>query len=157
MEEFFLKAANAAPERSFLLGGSGWDDKALPSNVRNLGHVYTADHNRFNSSPLAVLNIARDSMARYGYSPATRVFEAAGAGACVLSDAWEGMSEFFEPEVEILVAKNGEEVAELLAELTPARARRIGDAARRRALAEHTYTHRAGKVEAALSELALLV
>src|SRR4051812_8829373 len=86
VEQFFLSAAQALPTRTFLLGGNGWDDKQMPSNVRALGHVYTHEHNAFNCTPLAVLNISRESMARYGFSPATRVFEAAGAGACLITD-----------------------------------------------------------------------
>ena len=150
VEEFFLKAAALTPERRFLLGGNGWGDKPLPENVRNLGHVYTRDHNAFNCTPQAVLNISRESMARYGFSPATRVFEAAGAGACLLTDAWVGIELFLEPEREVLVASSGEEVAEKLRELDPERARRIGQAARRRVLSEHTYAHRAAQVESIL-------
>jgi spore maturation protein CgeB len=150
VEEFFLRTAAALPERSFLLGGNGWHDKPLPPNVRNLGHVYTADHNGFNSTPLAVLNISRESMARYGFSPATRVFEAAGAAACLITDAWEGIEQFFEPGRELLVANSGDEVVELLQRFDRMQARGLGLAAYRRALAEHTYTHRAEQVEAAL-------
>src|SRR3712207_9378582 len=64
------------------------------ANVLYAGHVYTRDHNAFNCTPMAVLNISRESMARYGFSPATRVFEAAGAGACLITDAWEGIELF---------------------------------------------------------------
>ncbi len=155
VDEFFLRAAELAPERSFLLGGSGWDDRALPPNVRNLGHVSTRDHNALNATPLAVLNVSRESMAANGFSPATRVFEAAGAGACLITDAWEGIELFLEPGEEVLVARDGAEVAALVGELDPERARAIGDAARRRVLAEHTYAHRAVEVERLLeSELA---
>jgi len=150
VEEFFLAAAAALPERTFLLGGSGWGDKPMPANVRYLGHVYTRDHNAFNRTPQAVLNISRESMARYGFSPATRVFEAAGAGACLITDHWEGIELFLEPGREVLVARDGAEVAERLRDLTPERARRIGEAARRRVLAEHTYAHRAAQVESIL-------
>ncbi|MEA2603855.1 MAG: hypothetical protein QOF89_4847 [Acidobacteriota bacterium] len=150
VEEFFLKAAAQCPERRFLLGGSGWADKPMPPNVNYLGHVYTRDHNAFNVTPLAVLNISRESMARYGFSPATRVFEAAGAGACLITDAWEGIEMFLEPEREVLVAADGGEVAARLRELDPETARRIGRAARRRILAEHTYAHRAAQVESVL-------
>jgi len=97
VEEFFLRAAAAQPDRTFLLGGSGWGDKPMPPNVRYAGHVYTADHNAFNSTPTAVLNINRESMARYGFSPPTRVFEAAGAGACLMTDDWEGIELFLDP------------------------------------------------------------
>lgn len=151
VEEFFLDAAAKLPEKTFLLGGNGWADKPMPSNVRYLGHVYTRDHNAFNCTPLAVLNISRESMARYGFSPATRVFEAAGAGACLITDEWVGIEMFLEPGREVLVARDGAQVAEHLRELTPGRARRIGEAARRRVLAEHTYAHRAAQVETVLS------
>lgn len=143
VEQFFLEPAARLPQRRFLLGGAGWDDKPKSANVHWLGHVGTADHNAFNVSPMAVLNISRDSMADNGFSPATRVFEAAGAGACLITDAWVGVELFLKPEEEILVARDGDDVARLLAELTPARARAIGDAALRRVRAEHTYDHRA--------------
>jgi spore maturation protein CgeB len=152
VERFFIYPAQTLPERQFVLGGNGWNDKALPSNVCRLGHVYTTEHNRFNCTCLAVLNVARESMARYGFSPATRIFEAAGAAACILSDKWDGIEQFFEPGRELLVASDGPEVVELLRELTPETARRIGQAARRRALAKHTYQQRAEAVEAALEE-----
>jgi spore maturation protein CgeB len=150
VDEFFLRAAEALPERTFLLGGSGWGDRALPRNVRYVGHVYTRDHNAFNCTPRAVLNVTRDSMTRFGFSPATRVFEVAGAGACLISDAWEGMELFLEPGKEVLLAADGAAVPELLRDLTPQRARAIGEAARRRILAHHTYDQRAREVDAVL-------
>jgi spore maturation protein CgeB len=150
VEEFFLRAAAALPDRRFLLGGSGWHDKAMPENVDYVGHVYTADHNAFNTSPMAVLNVSRDSMARYGFSPATRVFEAAGAAACLITDAWQGVELFLEPGREILVAGDGAAVAAHVQALDEASARRIGAAACRRVLAEHTYAHRAAQLEALL-------
>lgn len=150
VDEFFLRAATLHPEGRFLLGGSGWGDKALPPNVRNLGHVYTADHNALNCTPRAVLNISRESMARFGFSPATRVFEAAGAGACLITDVWEGLELFLEPGREVLVARDGAEVAELVRSLDAERARQLGEASRRRVLAEHTYAHRAVQVEQVL-------
>ena len=143
VEAFFLEPAAGLPERRFLLGGLGWDDKPMPPNIRRIGHTPTADHNAFNCTPLAVLNVARDSMAAVGYSPATRVFEAAGAGACLITDAWVGLELFLQPDAEVLVARDGADVARHLAELTPERARAIGQAALRRVLAEHTYTMRA--------------
>jgi spore maturation protein CgeB len=148
---FFFAAAQALPERRLLLGGNGWGQHVpqLP-NVTYLGHVYTHEHNAFNCTPLAVLNISRDSMARYGFSPATRVFEAAGAGACIITDAWEGLELFLEPERECLVARNGAEVVGHLQALTPDDTRAIGQAARQRVMTEHTYDRRAAQVEALL-------
>ena len=150
VEEFFLRAAAQLPQRRMLLGGSGWGDKPLPANVQYLGHVYTADHNAFNCTPRAVLNVSRESMARYGFSPATRVFEAAGAAACLITDAWEGLETFFEPGAEVLVARNGDEVAQHVQALEASRAREIGQAAYRRVLSEHTYAHRAAQLDEVL-------
>jgi len=150
VERFFLEAAARLPDRRFLLGGNGWDDKPMPANVARLGHLGTGDHNAFNCSSLAVLNVARDSMAEIGFAPATRVFEAAGAGACLITDAWEGLELFLTPREEVLVARDGQEVAEQLSALTPQRARAIGEAARRRILAEHTYARRAAEVDVLL-------
>jgi spore maturation protein CgeB len=151
VHEFFFKPARRLPRSKFLLGGSGWDDVAPPPNLELLGHVPTTQHNAFNCSARAVLNVARDSMAAVGFSPATRVFEAAGAGACIITDAWRGIEQFLEPEVEVLVATNGDEVAAHVESLTPGRARQIGEAARRRVIARHTYGKRALEVEAVLN------
>ena len=150
VEEFFLKPASELTNRRFLLGGNGWGDKVMPPNVRRIGHVGTADHNAFNVSSLAVLNVARDSMADVGFSPATRVFEAAGAGACLITDAWEGIELFLAPDEEVLVARDGQDVAEHLRALDPDRARAIGAAARLRIVGEHTYARRAVEVDALL-------
>lgn len=152
VEEFFLQAAVMIPECKFLLGGAGWHDKQMPPNVRHVGHVFTADHNSFNCSSRLVLNISRDSMARYGFSPATRVFEAAGAAACLITDAWEGIDLFLQPEHEVLVAASGENVARIVRELPLDRARAIGEAARRRVLAQHTYRQRGLLVQGILEE-----
>ena len=148
--EFFFRTARLAPARRLLLGGSGWDAAALPANVRHVGHVRTGDHNAFNVSARAVLNVNRASMARYGFSPPTRIFEAAGAAACLVSDRWAGLDEFLEPDREVLVADDGAAVAAHLDGLTPTRARRVGEAARRRVLGAHTYAHRAAQLDAVL-------
>ena len=103
----------------------------MPRNVRHLGHVYTREHNAFNTTPLAVLNIARDSMAAVGFSPATRVFEAAGAGACLITDAWAGLDLFLdEGDGGAGRARRRRMSPSMLAALTPERARAIGEAAR---------------------------
>jgi spore maturation protein CgeB len=151
VEEFFLAPAAALPAQRFLIGGNGWETKPMSANVRAIGHVGTARHNAFNCTPRMVLNVARDSMARIGFSPATRVFEAAGAAACLITDAWEGVELFLKPDQEVLVARDSQDVAEHLTTLTEERARAIGQAAFARVLREHTYELRGAEVDAALS------
>lgn len=144
---FFFEAARQAPEFDYLLGGSGWDDVELTSNVKRLGHVSTRDHNAVNCSARMVLNVNRDSMVRFGWSPPTRVFEAAGAGACLITDAWEGIEMFLEPGSEVLVADSPEQVNDYLRTIGPVQSRQIGERARERLLGEHTYAHRALQLE----------
>lgn len=151
--EFFLEPARRLRDLTFLLGGSGWETKDLPANVRHIGHVGTGDHNAFFCSGSATLNVNRDSMARYGFSPPTRIFEAAGAGACILTDAWQGIETFLEPGCEILVASSGDEVVEILARTDTLTRRRIAQAARLRILSFHTYAHRACQVTQLLDGL----
>ena len=156
VSKFFSDAAAQLPGRAFVLGGSGWGDHprvAELSNVNYVGHVYTRDHNASNCSAEKVLNVNRDSMARLGFSPATRVFEAAGAGACLITDRWPGIEAFLTPGEEVLVADDGDDVARLVREVSSARAREIGDAARRRVLREHTYEQRAAQLQDVLGEV----
>ncbi|HLX73326.1 MAG TPA: glycosyltransferase [Terriglobales bacterium] len=150
VEQFFLRAAELAPDLSFILGGEGWAGKAMPRNVRWIGHVGTRDHNRVNCSARMVLNINRESMATVGFSPPTRVFEAAGAGACVITDFWTGVETFFEPGKEILLASSADEIVHHIRTLDKEQSTQVGAAMRARALREHTYGLRAREVDAIL-------
>ena len=151
VEQFFLRAAELAPEMSFLLGGEGWAGKRLPANVRWIGHVGSAEHNVVNCSARMVLNVNRESMASVGFSPPTRVFEAAGAAACVITDAWQGVEAFFEPDREILIASCAEDIVHWLRSIGAYESRTIGLAMRERALREHDYAMRARQVHQILS------
>lgn len=155
VNSYFFSVAESLPDKKFILGGSGWEPKKIPKNIRYVGHVYTRDHNVFNISPRAVLNINRDSMADMGFAPATRVFESAGAGACLITDAFDGLEMFLEPGKEVLVAQNGDDVRKILQELTPEQAEEIGQAALDRVRSEHTYQHRAEKVMGILDQFFL--
>jgi spore maturation protein CgeB len=144
VSRLFFEAARCLPDHSFVLGGSGWDDAALPVNVRCVGHVDPADHNAWSCSLQASLHLDR------GASPATRVLEAAARGACIVTDGWRGIGALLTPGEEILVANDGEEVAALLDGTTRPERRRIAEAARRRVLRDHTFAHRAMVLEEVL-------
>jgi spore maturation protein CgeB len=151
VEEYFLRAATLVPEARFALGGEGWGDKPLPANVTYLGHIPTSRHNEVNASARLVLNVHRESMARTGWSPATRMFEAAGAACCQVTDLMLGLDEFFTPGSEILVAAGAEEVARYVREVSDEAAREIGEAARRRAVGAHSYARRAELLDSLLT------
>ncbi|MEX0891839.1 MAG: glycosyltransferase [Gemmatimonadota bacterium] len=150
--EFFFGAAGKAPEARFALAGAGWEGVSMADNVEYLGHVPPAEHNRVNRTARLVLNVHRQSMVESGWSPATRMFEAAGAAACQITDPWRGLNEFFARGKEILVAESGAEVARLMRDIGAERAASIGWAAARRALTEHTYDRRAAQVAALLGQ-----
>lgn len=150
VDGFFVRAASILRHHSFVLGGAGWHGRILPANIACVGHIGTDHHNAFFGSGLATLNISRHGVARYGYSPPPRIFEASGAGACLITDAVDGIDEFLEPDYEVLVATGGEEVAEIVAHLPPEDARAIAAAARARILAHHTWERRAREVHAVL-------
>ncbi len=152
VKSFFFQTATRLPGKKFMLGGNGWGDIDFPPNIRYVDHVFSRDHNAFNSSSSFVLNISRQSMADYGFSPATRVFEAAGAGACIITDYWKGIDEFFIPGKEILVARNGKEVGYFMEDMGREEAAEIGHAALKRVLADHTYEKRAGLLNRIFSE-----
>jgi spore maturation protein CgeB len=150
VEDFFLRAAELAPELKFILGGAGWGEKALPPNVRWIGHVATHQHNAINSSARILLNINRESMAHVGFSPPTRVFEAAGAAGCLITDRWPGVDRFFVPGKEILIASTAQEIVEHLHCLDADGCHAIGIAMKDRALREHTYELRVKTVDSIL-------
>jgi len=156
VEKFFLETAEKLPDFKFVLGGNGWTGKSMPANVNYVGHVYTRDHNAFNCSARAVLNVNRDSMASYGFSPPTRIFEAAGAGACLITDAWEGIETFLTPDREVLVAHDADDVVRHLRGLENTRATDIGQAALLRVLAEHTYEHRTLQLQGLLEGMPIV-
>jgi spore maturation protein CgeB len=149
--EFLFSPARRLPEHDFLLAGAGWDD--VPGNVTCIHHVPAEDRDAVLCSALAVLAVTSAEAAAVGWSPPSSVLDAAGVGACVITNAWEGVEEFLEPGVEVLVAREGAEVAQHLLELTPMRARAIGAAAREHILESHTYDERAAEVERVLDRV----
>ncbi|MBI2893584.1 MAG: glycosyltransferase [Deltaproteobacteria bacterium] len=151
VDEFFFGAAGLLSRHRFLLAGAGWDKRGVPANVSMIGHLTSTERNAFNSSARAVLDVSGEAGAQAAFTPSTRLFEAAGAGACAITDGWEGVDQFFEPGREVLVAHDGREVAALVRDLDTRRAREVGAAARARVLAEHTYEHRAAELERIMS------
>lgn len=134
----------------FFLAGAQYPPMRLPPNVTHVIHVYQRDHAALYCSSWATLNMTRSSMRRYGWSPSTRMFEAAASGACVISDTWPGLDQLFVSEREVLLADNRHDVLHHLSSLSAERRGAIGNAARERVLREHTYSRRALQMERVL-------
>jgi spore maturation protein CgeB len=142
LQQLFLEPAKRFPAKRFLVGGALYpQDFPWRDNVAFVSHVPPPEHPAFYSSSGLTLSIARAAMAEMGCCPSGRLFEAAACETPVLSDAWDGLKEFFEPGREILVASTAKDVEQCLA-LSPEELRSIGRAARERVLAEHTADHR---------------
>jgi spore maturation protein CgeB len=146
--EYFFEPAQRLPQRQFLLAGSGWDSMAVPPNVRTPGELPAAEHDAVYRAARAVLHVASDDRAPGGPSGLAQLLQIAGTGACPISHADAGVERFLEPGVEVLIARNGAEVAQHLEALSPERALRIGAAARQRVLAQHCFDARARELEA---------
>jgi len=72
------------------------------------------------------------------------LFEAAACGACILVDDFEEIARYFEPDKEILTFISEDDAVERAKKWSrdSKGARKIGAAARRRVIAEHTWEHR---------------
>lgn len=151
-EELFLEPARRHPEKQFLLAGSmypwGW---SWPGNVRRVEHVAPGDHSRFYSSSRTTLNITRAEMARNGWCPSGRFFEAAACGTPVITDCWPGLEDFFDTQRELWVVRETADVESAL-ELSDNDLHTMAAGARQRTLDEHTGQVRARQLLAYLIE-----
>jgi spore maturation protein CgeB len=150
LNALFVEPARRLPSRRFLMGGSQYDGSfPWQPNIFFVRHVPPAEHGAFYCSSPLTLNATRRAMADFGYCPSGRLFEAAACGVPVLSDVWEGIDRFFEPETEILLAQTTEEAMAAL-DRSPEDLARIGRAARVRVMAAHTSDIRAAQLESIL-------
>lgn len=147
LERLLLEPARRAPHRRFVVAGPLYPPEIeWPANVERIEHLPPADHAAFYSSLGWTLNVTRADMVAAGYSPSVRLFEAAACASPIISDNWAGLDGLFKPRREIVIVTRSEDVLAALALPEPRRAA-IGEAGRRRALAEHTAEHRAHDLE----------
>ena len=153
LERLLIEPARRAPHLRFVVAGAQYPvDIAWPANVERLEHVPPSGHAAFYVASRFTLNVTRRDMARAGYSPSVRLFEAGACATPVISDVWDGIATLFRPGEEILLAETAEDVLDVLLGMPEARRRALAEAARRRVLAEHTAEHRAAELEAHLRE-----
>lgn len=148
LEMMLLQPARAHSEWRFIVAGPQYPETiGWPQNVERVTHLNPAEHRAFYNAQRFTLNLTRAEMARAGYSPSVRLFEAAACGTPIISDDWPGLDEFFTPGAEIIVAKTAQEVETALRDFSAADAQAIGQRARARVLREHTAAHRAAELE----------
>lgn len=147
LERLFLAAAARRPQETFLIGGAQYPD-TFPwlTNVSFVRHIPPPMHPAFFSSSRMTLNITRAAMAKYGYCPSGRLFEAAACGTPLLSDGWKGLESFFEPGRELLRVQSAEDVVHAM-DSTDEELQRMAKLARERTLEEHTGENRVKELE----------
>lgn len=154
LQRLLHQPAALLPGRNFLIAGAMYPpESGLLGNIQRLTHVSPPDHPAFYSSARFTLNLTRADMVEAGYSPSVRLFEASACGACMLSDDWLGIDEFFTPGEQILLPRDEHDVADILLHLTDAERSRIGSSARERTLAHHSSDKRAVQFESIVSSL----
>lgn len=139
----------AMPDARFAVRGSALGD---------VGRAETLPYGSFDCLRRMVarsrinLVVVRGPHATTPGSSTMRPFELGMMGACMVSNPYAGVERWFEPGKEIIVVHSAEEAIDryrfLLAH--DAERRALGQAARTRAIAEHTYRHRAADLLAIL-------
>jgi spore maturation protein CgeB len=155
LEALLLEPARRLPDRTFAVAGPMYPETIdWPDNVQRLDSLDPGRHAPFYCAQRFTLNVTRAEMVAAGWSPSVRLFEAAACGVPIVSDWWEGLDAFFEPDGEILVARGPDEVQKCLTETSDETRRAIGRRARTRVLREHTADRRAEELEELVAEVA---
>lgn len=157
VDELFLEPARQLASNVFVLAGSLYPcDWQWPENVKRFEHVSPCGHSALYSSSRLTLNITRREMARWGYCPSGRFFEAAACGTPIVSDWFDGLEHFFDYSRELLVVETADDVIGTIA-LPDSELEAIASRARQRTLDEHTGEQRAreliGAIEAASAQM----
>ena len=148
LEQLLIEPAHALPEMRFQVAGPQYPSQIQwPANVSRLEHLPPGEHRGFYNSCRWTLNVTRSDMIAAGWSPSVRLFEAAACGVPIVSDFWEGLSEFFPLEKEIWVARNVREAVSILRDVSENERQQTARAARARVLSAHTAAHRARELE----------
>jgi spore maturation protein CgeB len=153
LDRLLLHVARDIPKSRFVVAGPQYPAEIKwPENVRHIQHLAPADHRAFYAAQRFTLNVTRAEMIRLGYSPSVRLFEAAACGVPIITDSWLGLSKFFQPEVEILIAESAADVRGYLHDLSEPARQKIGRLARAKIQESHTPDHRARLLEKLLLE-----
>lgn len=153
LESLFVAAAGARLNCRFLIGGAQYpQDFPWSPNIFFVRHLPPSEHPAFFASSRLTLNVTRKPMAEMGWCPSGRLFEAAACGAALLSDAWDGIGEFFEPGKELLLARERKDVLDAL-EREDLELQRMAARARERALDQHSSAKRARELVALLERV----
>jgi spore maturation protein CgeB len=154
LDRLLLEPARQWPQGFFNVTGPMYPAEIeWPANVDREIHLSPRLHPPFYGSQRFTLNITREAMKRAGYSPSVRLFEAGACGVPIISDWWEGLDSLFAEGREVLISRGTDDTLRILRDYPEEKRLAVGEAARRRILAEHTPERRAIQLEGYLKEV----
>ena len=154
LESLMLDSAREWREGRFIVAGPMYPESIVwPENVEREIHLAPDKHAGFYGAQRFTLNITRAEMKKSGFSPSVRLFEAGVCAVPVISDWWNGLDGLFSIGEEVLISGGVEDTLRYLRDIPDEKRLAIGQAARRRVLAEHTPEHRAMQLEGYLREI----
>lgn len=128
---------------NFTVAGKGFTIDLGNANL--IGDLSYSAFREFCCKSKICLNITRWSHTSVYASATARIFELAGYGACIVSQPYNGIEEWFEPGKEVIVVNSEEEAVDTYKRLLGDEKEResIASRARERVLREHTFRERA--------------
>ena len=143
MKKMITGPSSILLNRDFSVGGMGFDIDL--GKAKRVGFMNYSAFRRFCCQSKICLNITRWSHASVYASATARPFELAAFGACIVSQPYSGIEEWFDIGSEIIVANNETEVLSIYQYLleTDEEREKMGERARARLLKDHTYQKRA--------------
>lgn len=156
LNTLLVEPAVQNPHHRFVVAGPQYPSfLKWPCNVYRVEHLPPDQHREFYNSQRFTLNVTRDDMKAWGYSPSVRLFEAAGCATPIISDSWEGLDSFFIPGEEIITASTPGEVSEILTQMSEPERKNIAVKAYIKVLSNHTAIHRAMQLERYIHEITM--
>ncbi|MEM9261704.1 MAG: glycosyltransferase, partial [Bacteroidota bacterium] len=143
LNTLLLDPAHYTPNRQFALAGGGYDQTDWPSNLTYLEYLPEANMVDFYNRQRCTLVVSRSDRAQMGFTPSRRLLAAAACGVPVLTQQWEGLDYFLEPQREIFCVNDKDSVLNVLYGTEESQRTKLGAEARKRILAQHTISHRA--------------
>jgi spore maturation protein CgeB len=152
LQRLLIEPARHLPRMRFVVAGPQYpDDIDWPPNVERIEHLAPSEHASFYSRQRFTLNITRSDMIAAGWSPSVRLFEAAACKTAIISDFWDGLTDFL-PAGAAIVASNANHIVQVLTKLRDAHRRALAQNAHARVLAYHTGRARAAELARILIE-----
>jgi len=146
MKQMITEPSQKLRDVNFTIGGGGFNIDLGYAHM--VGDVPYSSFREFCCSSKINLNITRWSHTKIYASSTARPFELAACGACIVSQPYNGIEEWFDIGKEIIIVNNEKEIIETYMWLVGSSEDRqmIGERARKRILKDHTFCHRANEI-----------